>query len=288
MSPLGQLVGDARRFGEPLVVPGAYDALSARVIARLGFPAIYITGAGLSNSRLGVPDIGLVDLTQLVEHVSAIADIVEIPLIVDMDTGFGNAVSVSRTVRRLQRAGAAALQLEDQVSPKRCGHFAGKAVIPADEMVQKLHAAVDSRGSPELLIIARTDARATEGLAGAVERANIYRAAGADLIFVEAPESLDELAAIGSSIDAPLVANMVEGGITPLLERAHLGQLGFSVILYANSALRAALQSTTAVLSYLRDEGSTSGILDRMASWSERQNAVGKSQFDRLEEKYSG
>jgi 2-methylisocitrate lyase-like PEP mutase family enzyme len=284
---LTSLLTEAQRSRRPLVVPGAYDAFSARLIARVGFSAVYVTGAGLANSHLGVPDIGLVDLSQLVEQVSAIADVVEVPLIVDADTGFGNAVSVTRTVRRLERAGAAALQLEDQVAPKRCGHFAGKAVISVGEMVGKLHAALDSRSNADVLIIARTDARSTEGLAGAIERAGTYREAGADLIFVEAPESEAELAAIADAVDAPLVANMVEGGVTPLLEREELGRLGFAVALYANSALRAAQRNVTEVLSQLYEQGSTSSALDLIATWSERQDAVGKAQFDRLEEKYS-
>lgn len=288
MHRLGEAVRAAHEVTLPLIVPGAYDALSARVIAELGFAAVYVTGAGLSNSHLGVPDIGLIDLTQLTEQVQAMADVVEVPLIVDMDTGFGNAVSVTRTVRRLERAGAAALQLEDQVSPKRCGHFAGKAVVSAAEMVQKLHAALDSRSSAGLLIIARTDARSVEGLDGAIERAAAYRAAGADLIFVEAPESVGELAAIRAAVDGPLIANMVEGGVTPILERAQLGELGYSVALYANSALRAALHNVSAVLTHLRDDGSTNGVGERMATWSQRQNAVAKPHFDRLEEKYSG
>jgi 2-methylisocitrate lyase-like PEP mutase family enzyme len=288
MTSLRRSIEAAHADHQTLLVPGAYDALSARVIAGIGFPAVYVTGAGLANSHLGVPDIGLIDLTQLAEQVRAMADVVELPLIVDMDTGFGNAVSVTRTVRRLERAGAAALQLEDQLAPKRCGHFAGKAVIPTGEMVQKLHAALDSRASDELLIIARTDARATEGLAGALERAQAYQAAGADLIFVEAPETVAELAAVADALDAPLVANMVEGGVTPILERDQLAELGFSLVLYANAALRAALRNVTSVLTHLHAEGSTTGALDLMASWPERQRAVGKPEFDRLEEKYSG
>lgn len=270
-----------------LITPGAYDALSARLIAEIGFPAIYVTGAGFSNSHLGVPDIGLTDLSQLVDQVSAIADVVELPLIVDADTGFGNAVTVTKTVRRLERAGASVVQLEDQVTPKRCGHFTGKDVVPADEMVQKLHAALDSRHSEELLVIARTDARSVEGIAGALDRAARYQEAGADLIFVEAPESLAELDKIAQSIKGPLVANMVEGGVTPIVEREQLEQLGYSVILYANSALRAAQRNVTAVLTHLRDEGSTSACIDLMATWQERQNAVGKPYFDELEERYS-
>jgi 2-methylisocitrate lyase-like PEP mutase family enzyme len=287
MTSLRPAVAAAHDAHSALITPGAYDALSARLIAEVGFPAIYVTGAGFSNSHLGVPDIGLTDLSQLVGQVSAIAEVVDLPLIVDADTGFGNAVTVTKTVRRLERAGAAAVQLEDQVSPKRCGHFTGKEVVPAGEMVQKLHAALDSRSSADLLVIARTDARSTEGLAGALDRAARYKEAGADLIFVEAPQSVDELKTIADAIKGPLVANMVEGGVTPIVERAQLELLGFSVVLYANSALRAAQQNVTTVLTRLRDDGSTNACLDLMSTWQERQNAVGKPYFDQLEERYS-
>src|ERR1700753_1446732 len=196
-------------------VPGAANALFARVIEDLGFEAVYVTGAGVANMHLGVPDVGLTTMTEVAETVAAIADAVRLPIIVDADTGFGNAVNMVRTVRTLERAGAAGLQIEDQVFPKKCGHFAGKHVIPADEMVQKIKAAVDARRDPSLQIIARTDARAIEGLDRALERANAYIAAGADVTFVEAPTSLDELARIAKELPVPQVANIVFGGETP-------------------------------------------------------------------------
>ncbi len=200
---LAHRVVTARDRRAPLVLPGVYDALSARLAEAAGFEAIYLTGAGLANARFGVPDIGLVTLDGLVDHVAAIDDVVDAALVVDADTGFGNAVNVTHAVRRLERAGADAIQLEDQVMPKKCGHFAGKAVIDAEEMERKLQAALDARRSDDTLIIARTDARATHGLDAALERAERYRAAGADVIFVEAPTSTDELRAVAAAIDAP-------------------------------------------------------------------------------------
>lgn len=279
-------VEKARDDQSPLVVPGAYDALSARLIAAQGFPAVYVTGAGLANARFGVPDIGLHGLAELCDHVEAIADVVDVPLIVDADTGFGNAVSLTRTVRRLERAGAAAIQIEDQVWPKKCGHFAGKEVVSVGEMVSKVRAAVESRSSEDTLIIARTDARATEGLEAALDRAEAYREAGADVLFVEAPSSTQELEAVGQRFDVPLVANMVEGGVTPIVERDQLGKWGFSIVLYANAALRAAQRNVTVVLDHLLREGSTLGVDDLISTWQERQEAVGKSVFDELEERY--
>lgn len=279
-------VEQARDAECPLVVPGAYDALSARLIASLGFPAVYITGAGLANSRFGVPDIGLHGLAELGDQVSAIADVVDLPLIVDADTGFGNAVSLTRTVRRLERAGAAAIQIEDQVWPKRCGHFTGKEIVSVGEMISKVRAAVDSRSSKDTLIIARTDARATEGLESALDRADAYREAGADVLFVEAPASREELQAIGRRFDCPLVANMVEHGVTPIVDRDELAQWGYSIILYANAALRAAQHNVTVVLDRLRRDGTTAAVSNLISSWQQRQEAVGKSYFDELEERY--
>jgi len=276
-----------RRPDEPLILPGAPDALAARVIEALGFEAVYITGAGVTNARLGMPDLALITLTELADAVEAVREAVAIPIVVDADTGFGGPFNVRRTVQTLERRGANAIQLEDQRSPKRCGHFAGKEVIPADEMVAKLHAALDVRQDDSLLIVARTDARQMEGLSAALERAERYRAAGADVIFVEAPESTDELAEIGRRIDAPLLVNVVEGGATPQLPAAELGALGFSIVLYANAALRGAVHGMQTVLGHLRQTGSTLGVLDHMLGWEERQKLVGKPFFDELSERYA-
>ena len=287
MTTLRSLIASVDSTGRAVILPGAYDALSARLIEAAGFDGIYVTGAGFANSGLGVPDIGLVSVTELRDHVMRIADVVTIPLVVDADTGFGNAINVGRTVRQLERAGASALQLEDQVSPKKCGHFEGKAVITANEMVQKIHAAVDARVSEDLLIIARTDSRATSTLDEAIDRAGRYREAGADVLFVEAPTTIDEMRIIGESLDGPLLANMVEGGKTPLLSATELAGLGYSIVLFANATLRVAHRAINSLLAELAETGSTNGHLDRMATWSERQEAVGKSHFDALEVTYA-
>lgn len=269
-----------------IVLPGVYDALSARLAEQIGFEALYVTGAGLANSRLGVPDLGFVGLSQLCEHVACIAEVVDSPLLVDADTGYGNAAMLTRTVRQLERAGAAGIQIEDQLFPKRCGHFTGISVIPAGEMASKVRAAVESRRGDDLVIVARTDARAAEGLDAAIERACMYRDAGADVIFVEALRDAEELRRVGQDVPGPLMANMVEGGVTPLLSRAELGSLGFTITLYANVALRAAQAGVTRALETLRREGSTNSILDEIASWEERQAAVGKPYYDELERRY--
>src|SRR5262249_45005322 len=217
----------ARR--QAAVVPGVPNAMGARIVADIGFDAVYVTGAGVSNFNLGVPDLGLITLTELTQTVAAIRDVTELPLIVDADTGFGNAVNVGRTIRVLERAGADGIQLEDQDFPKKCGHFSGKAVIPLPEMVQKVRAAADARRDSDLAIIARTDARAVEGLDAALERAVAYTAAGADATFVEAPESKDEMARIGK-LPAPQFANMVFGGRTPMLPQGELAAMGYAVV----------------------------------------------------------
>jgi 2-methylisocitrate lyase-like PEP mutase family enzyme len=273
--------------GSPLILAGAPDALTARLIEELGFEAVYVTGAGVTNRHLGVPDLGLITLSELADHVEAIRGAVEIPIVVDADTGFGGPLNVRRTVQVLERRGADAIQLEDQVFPKRCGHFEGKETIPAEEMVAKLTAALDARRDDSLLIVARTDARQTHGLDEALERAELYREAGADVIFVEAPQSREELAEVGRRLAGPLLVNMVEGGVTPVLPAAELGELGFSIVLYANAALRGALFGARAVLEELKRTGSTQGALDQMIGWDERQRLVGKPFYDSLSERYA-
>ena len=285
MTSLREVVTAAKADQRALIVPGATDAITARVIEELGFAAIYITGAGLANARFGYPDIGLVGLNEVVDHVAAVAESVDIPLVVDADTGYGNALNVQRTVRLLERAGAAAIQIEDQVAPKRCGHFDGKEVIDAEEMAQKIRAAVDAR-QLDTLIIARTDAAAVDGIDQALERAQLFHEAGADILFVEAPTSRLELARIPESVPGIHVVNMVEGGRTPLLGQQELAAMGFTLIVYANSAMRAAVLGARAVLRHLRDEGSTVGVSDRLITWEERQALVQKPLFDALEAKY--
>jgi 2-methylisocitrate lyase-like PEP mutase family enzyme len=225
-------------------------------------------------------------VTEVANTVAAIADAVNLPLIVDADTGFGNAVNTLRTVRLLERAGACAIQLEDQVFPKKCGHFNGKDVIPPDEMVQKVKAAVDARVDQDLMIIARTDARAIEGLDAALDRARAYIEAGADMTFVEAPRSFEELQRIGSELSVPQVANIVFGGKTPDPGRKVLAENGFSIVLYANAALQAALRASTEVLTALRDEGNLDSVSGLLAGFEERQRSVNKDLWDGFEAKY--
>ncbi len=269
-----------------LLMPGAANALSARIIADLGFEAVYLTGAGVANTYLGVPDIGLVGLTEMAQHTAAIRDVVDLPILVDGDTGFGNAINVRHTVRTFERAGANAVQLEDQVFPKRCGHFSGKAVIPTEEMVAKLKAAVDARHSEDFMIVARTDARAAEGFEAAVERAARYVEAGADITFVEAPQSLDEIRRIPQALGVPQLVNMVIGGRTPIIDQAELAGMGYGIVLYANTALQAAVHGMQAALGSLKANGRADETSFNVATFQERQRLVGKPFFDALEEKY--
>lgn len=269
--------------GGPVLVPGAANALTARVIADLGFEAVYVTGAGIANTYLGVPDIGLVTLTELVGHVAAIRDAVGLPLVVDADTGFGNPVGMTRTIRELERAGADAVQIEDQANPKRCGHFDAKQLIGVDEMVQKVRAAVDVR--TDALIVARTDARAGEGWESAVERARRYAEAGADLTFVEAPQTVEEIRELPHLLPVPQVLNLVEGGRTPMLPLDELD--GFGMVLFANAALQGAVRGMQRVLSALKETGSLAAATDDLAPWAERQRLVGKPEYDELESRYA-
>jgi 2-methylisocitrate lyase-like PEP mutase family enzyme len=268
------------------ILPGTPNALFARVIAARGFPAVYVTGAGIANMSFGVPDIGLVTLTELAGHVAAITDAVDVPVLVDADTGFGNALNVARTVRLLERAGAAGIQLEDQVFPKKCGHFSGKQVIACGDMVGKIKAAVDARADADLQIVARTDARAIDGLDAAIARAQAFVEAGADMTFVEAPVNAAELQRIAREIAVPQIANMVFGGLTPPLPQSELAQLGFGGVLYANAALQAALKSVNDVMAALRRDGSLAQVVDRLAGFDERQQAVAKADYDALENRY--
>lgn len=281
----GQFLDRIRRR-DGMLVPGAANALAALVIADLGFEAVYLSGAGVTNTFLGLPDLGFVSLPELVQHTMAIKAATGLPLIVDADTGFGNALNVRHTVQSLERAGADVIQLEDQVSPKKCGHFSGKEVVAPDEMAGKISAAIEARRSLQTLIMARTDARAVEGFERAVERARIYQQAGADLIFVEAPESVEELARLPRLIEAPLLVNIVVGGKTPVLPREQLADMGYALVLYANVALQAALKGMQQALSLLRSQGEfdESGPV---ASFRERQRLVRKPEFDELEQRYA-
>ena len=271
---------------EAMIVPGAGNALTARVIADRQFEAVYVTGAGIANTHLGTPDIGLVTLTELAATVSTIAEICQLPLVVDIDTGFGNAINTHRTVRLIERAGGFAMQIEDQVFPKKCGHFSGKAVIPVEEALSKIKAAVDAREDENTMIIARTDARAIDGIEAALDRAEAFIEAGADMTFVEAPRSEAEMEMITKRLSVPQVANMVVGGKTPLTPQARLVELGFSLVLYANTPLQAAMRAMTDVLNALKLDGDVSSVIDRLADFDERQRLVDKASYDALEERY--
>ena len=271
--------------GAAVVLPGVSNALAARVVADLGFPAAYITGAGIANTYLGIPDNGLVTLSELVDHVAAIREVFPGPLMVDADTGFGNAVNMVRTVKLLERAGADAIQIEDQVFPKRCGHFEGKEVVPTAEMVAKVKAAADARRDSDLIIVARTDAIAVDGFEAALERAHRYREAGADVGFVEAPKTPEQIAAIGK-LAWPQLVNIVLGGKTPEVPNDKLKELGFAGVLYANLALQASLRGMQLALGALRKNGQLGDATALAVDFSERQRLVGKDAFDALEQKY--
>ena len=282
---------DLRRLltpGAALLLPGVSNALAARVVADLGFPVAYITGAGIANTYLGIPDNGLVTVSELADHVAAIRAVFPGPLVVDADTGFGNALNMMRTVRLLERAGANALQIEDQVFPKRCGHFSGKEVIPTAEMVAKLKAAVDARRSADLLIVARTDAIAPEGYEAAMDRAVAYREAGADVTFVEAPTTMEQIAEIPKRLPWPQIINIVIGGRTPELPNEKLKELGYAGVIYANVALQASLLGMQAALGALKQDGDMGAADTLVIDFAERQRLVHKDEFDALEQKYAG
>ncbi len=238
---------------EIIVAPGAYDGISARLIEAAGFKVVYMTGAGTAGSHLGQPDLGLITLTEMATHAAHIASCVSLPVIADADTGYGNVLNVVRTVREYERAGVAALHIEDQVAPKRCGHIAGKQVMPVDEFSEKIRAASEYRTDPDLVIIARTAARAVTGLDDAIERANRYAEAGADVLFVEAPQSVEELERIAREVKAPLLANMVQGGRTPSVRFSELERLGYKIVICPAVCVVAAIAAIEGALSRLRE-----------------------------------
>mgnify|MGYP001379974344 CR=1 FL=1 len=269
------------------ILPGAYDAMSARIVEELGYKAVYATGAGISNAQLGWADVGLVSLKEVVDVVARITDVTSIPVVVDADTGFGNAINVIRTVKELERAGASAIQLEDQVFPKKCGHFTGKQVISKEEMVYKIKAALDARYDQDFAIIARTDALAVSGIEEALERAAAYREAGADVLFVEAPTTLEEVERIGREFKGvPLVLNLVEGAKTPLVSLEEAERMGFKIVLCANTALRAAIRAVKDTLQTLKENASQIPLLDRICTWEERQKLFKLHEIQEWENKY--
>lgn len=267
------------RFRQPQIVlaPGVYDALTASLATDAGFEALYVSGASIAYTRLGGPDIGLVSMAEVAETITMIRDRVATPLIVDADTGYGNALNMQRTMRLFERAGANALQIEDQSFPKRCGHLADKGVIPAAEMVGKIKAATDARASDETLVIARTDAIAVEGFERALERAHLYAAAGADMLFVEAPGSSEELTRVVSELKGtlPLMANMVEGGRTPIRSTGALEELGFSLVIFPGGIVRALARAAQDFYASLKAHGTTDPFRDRMFDFDQLNAVIG-------------
>ena len=266
------------------VVPGVTNAFVAKQAEAAGFEIVFTTGGGFANTLLGTPDIGLTSLTETVMMTRYVTTGVAVPVIADADTGYGNHLNVLRTVRELEDIGVAGLVLEDQIAPKRCGHFEGKTIIPVQEMISKLVAATRARQDDDLVLIARTDAIGSEGFEAAIGRARAYEAAGADVIYVEAPRTVEEMAAIPAAIEKPCLIDMVEGGFTPLLPADELERMGYRIALYANFALRVAARAVERGLAVLRGEGTSASLLDEMFSWEERQETVGFSEWERFEE----
>lgn len=271
--------------GDVVVAPGVYDGLSARLAARAGFAAVYATGGGIARS-MGYPDMGLVSMTEMVARIAGIVEHAERPVIADADTGYGNALNARRAVRELERAGVAALHLEDQVFPKRCGHYDDKSVVPVEEMAQKLRAARDAATDPDLVLIARTDALAVEGMDRAIERALAYGEAGADVIFVEAPTTDAQIAEIAARVPQPKLINMFEGGKTPLVPLDRLAALGYRIVIIPSDLQRAAIRAMEDALAAIRRDGNSRAIIDRMASFNDREVVVGTSDYMALDRRY--
>ena len=284
----GQLIRQALHAQGQLIMPGVYDALSAKIAARAGFEVIFITGYSLSATLLGEPDFGLLTQSEVVGAAQRICAVVDTPVIVDADTGYGNAINVMRTVQDLIRAGAAGMFLEDQVWPKRCGHMKGKQVIALDEQLKKLRAAVEATQGSEFFIVARTDSRQALGLTEAITRGLAFKEAGADAVFIEAPESKEEMKEIAHQVPGPLVANMLERGVTPLMGPKELKELGFDLIVWPLAPLYSAAQSLTEVYKTLRRDGSTLAILDRLMPFDDFNRIVGLEEKYALDAKYRG
>jgi methylisocitrate lyase len=271
---------------KPLVIPGVYDALGAKIAQKVGFDAMFQTGYGTSATLFGMPDYGFIGSTETVDNARRICRAVSVPVIIDADTGYGNALSVWKLVKELESAGAGGIFLEDQKWPKRCGHMQGKEIISQEEYTEKLSAAIDARENKDFIIVARTDARATEGLDDAIQRGKQNKKTGADAIFVEAPRSLDEMKKIGKEINAPLVANMIEGGATPLSSAEILNKMGFKIILYPLSVLYANTFATMNILKELKKTGSTSKYEQKVVNFDQFNDLVELSKFREMEKKY--
>ncbi|HEU5037746.1 MAG TPA: isocitrate lyase/PEP mutase family protein [Nocardioides sp.] len=276
---------------EPVVAPGVYDSLTARLVALAGFPATIVTGAGVSASVLGTPDVGLMTMPEVLAQTRNIVAATDVPVVGDCDTGYGNPLNVGRTIREFENAGVAGLFMEDQVAPKRCGHFAGKQIIPAEDMVQKIRAARDARTDPDLVLIARTDARATDGIDEAIRRGRLYADAGADMIFVEAPHTREELEQVGAELGrlgVPLMVNLVEGGKTPLVSVNDLGKYGFRFVSFSGSLQKTAIKAMQEMLqALLRDGEVTEFYPSRMISLEERSEILGLPGYFELEQRYA-
>ena len=283
MKTLKQLINDSSK---PLVIPGVYDAIGAKIAQKVGFEAMFQTGYGTSATLFGMPDYGFIGATETTENARRICRAVTVPVIVDSDTGYGNALSVWKLVNEFQSAGAAGIFLEDQRWPKRCGHMAGKEVIEKEEYAEKLQAAVDAKKSKDFIIVARTDARATRGLDEAIERAKYYKKIGADAVFVEAPKSVDEMRRIGKEIKAPLVANMIEGGATPVLSAKELHKMGFKIILYPLSVLYANAFASLTILKELKKSGTTKKVAKNLVNFDQFNDIVELSKFRNMENRY--
>jgi carboxyvinyl-carboxyphosphonate phosphorylmutase len=267
------------------MVPGAHDTLTARLVEQAGFAAVYLTGGGYSRAN-GYPDLGLLTLNENVRFIGLTVEAVEIPVIADADTGYGNAINVIRTVREYEKSGVAGFHIEDQVSPKKCGHYEGKEVISQAEMVGKIKAAVDTRRDSDLVIIARSDARAVEGLDAAIERVNAYLEAGADVGFVEAPQTVEELRIVGQRVRGPALVNVFEGGKTPMLNASELAQMGFRLGIYPSQTHRAAIRAAQRVLQAMKEDGDTQRVEADLATFQEREDAVGTASWRELEARY--
>ena len=273
---------------EILLAPGCFNALSARLVEQAGFKAIYVSGAALAGNFLGYPDIGLATMSEVLENVRGIVQVTSLPVICDADTGFGNAINIIRTVREFESAGLAGIQIEDQSLPKKCGHTEGKLLISKAEMVQKVKAAVDARQDPDFVFVVRTDAIAVNGLDDALDRAVAYQEAGADVVFVEAPRTLEEMRRICRTIKAPLLANMVEGGgKTPVLPLGELKEIGYKLVIYPVSTHMAAIKAMQEVLGVLKRDGTTGAYSSQMVPFQEMFEVVGRSKFTALEKKYA-
>ncbi|HCP15091.1 MAG TPA: carboxyvinyl-carboxyphosphonate phosphorylmutase [Peptococcaceae bacterium] len=274
--------------GKLIVAPGAHDALTAKIIGKTGFDAVYMTGYGQAASHLGNPDVGLLTMTEMVARAAAIVEAAGVPVIADADTGFGNAINVQRTVREYEKAGVAVIQIEDQVMPKKCGHMVGRQVIPKEEMVGKIKAAVDARVDPDFLIMARTDARTIMGIEAAIERGLAYQEAGADIIFIESPESEEEMKMINEAISVYTLANMVEGGRTPMLTNDRLEAMGYNLVIYPTASTYMTTKSMLTLMESLKKEGTTAQMIPEMVTFSQFNDLIGLTEIRQLEAKYSG